>query len=29
MYPDLDKCNEILKSNILVNKVEEKVGQLS
>ena len=28
MYPDLNKCNEILKSNIIVEKVEEKVGQL-
>ncbi|MDR7870666.1 MAG: histidine ammonia-lyase [Tissierellaceae bacterium] len=28
MYPDLDRCNDILKSNIIVEKVEEKVGQL-
>ncbi|NLY46300.1 MAG: histidine ammonia-lyase [Tissierella sp.] len=29
MYPDLDKCNDILKSNIIVEKVEEKIGQLN
>lgn len=29
MYPDLDKCNDILKSNIIVEKVEEIIGCLN
>lgn len=28
MYPDLDKCNDILKTNVIVEKVEKILGQL-
>lgn len=28
MYPDLDKCNDIVKSNIIVEEVEKALGQL-
>lgn len=29
MYPDLDRCNDIIKSNIIIEKVEDKIGQLN